>query len=48
MSLPADAWGNLYIAEAGNHTVMKVRPGGVLEPFAGNGIGFFSGEGEGA
>jgi hypothetical protein len=33
---------------AGNHTVMKVRPGGVLEPFAGNGIGFFSGEGEGA
>ena len=46
MGVAADPQGNFYIADADNHTILKVRPDGILEPFAGNGIAFFSGEGE--
>ncbi len=40
-----DAQGNLYIAEAGNHRVRKVTPGGLIEAFAGNGMLGASGDG---
>lgn len=33
-----DRQGNLYIPEPGNNRVTRVRPDGILEPFAGNGI----------
>lgn len=40
-----DAAGNLYFAEAGNHVVRKLTPGGMLTVFAGTGVQGFSGEG---
>lgn len=51
MGSPAfDRQGNLYIPEPGNHRVIRVRPDGVLEPFAGSGVPVFqstSGSGDG-
>ena len=40
-----DTLGNLYIADAGNHRIRKVSPGGVISTFAGNGLTGFSGDG---
>ncbi len=34
-----DSGGNLYIPEPGYNRVSRVRPDGVIEPFAGNGLG---------
>jgi sugar lactone lactonase YvrE len=33
-----DRQGNLYIPEPGNNRIIRVRPDGILEPFAGTGI----------
>jgi uncharacterized protein (TIGR03437 family) len=46
MGVAAGPEGNFYVADPDNHTILKVGPDGILEPFAGNGIAFFSGEGE--
>ena len=44
MGSPAyDQSGNLYIPEPGRHRVSRVRPDGIIEPFAGTGIGSFIG-----
>ncbi|QQS47834.1 MAG: hypothetical protein IPM66_04030 [Acidobacteriota bacterium] len=40
-----DAQGNLYLAEAGNHRVRKITPGGLITAFAGNGMLGNSGDG---
>lgn len=40
-----DTLGNLYIADAGNHRIRKVTPGGVISTFAGNGLTGFVGDG---
>ena len=39
-----DTEGNLYFAEAGNHVVRKVTPGGVITTVAGNGVQGFAGD----
>lgn len=39
-----DAQGNLYFAETGNHTVLKLSAAGVITPVAGNGVQGFSGD----
>lgn len=44
-SVALDATGDLYIADAGNHTVRVVAPNGVIVTVAGNGIAGFSGDG---
>ena len=41
----ADAAGNVYIADTGNHRVRKIDPGGTISTVAGNGIARFSGDG---
>ena len=40
-----DSAGNAYVAIGGRHRVLKIDPGGVAEPFAGNGRYGFSGDG---
>ncbi len=40
-----DKAGNLYIADAGNHRVRRVRPDGQIERVAGSGMVGFSGDG---
>jgi uncharacterized protein (TIGR03437 family) len=40
-----DAAGNVYIADADNHRVRKVRPDGIIETVAGAGVPGFSGDG---
>jgi sugar lactone lactonase YvrE len=40
-----DASGNLYIADAMNHRVRKVTPGGTISTFAGTGVAGYSGDG---
>lgn len=40
-----DKQGNLYVAEAGNHRVRKITPGGLIMAFAGNGMLGSSGDG---
>ncbi len=40
-----DAAGNVYIADADNHRVRKVSPGGIIETVAGSGVPGFSGDG---
>lgn len=44
-AVAADAAGNVYIADAINHRVRKVTPGGLIQPFAGNGMLGSSGDG---
>ncbi len=43
--LVLDAVGNLYIADANDHRVRKVKPDGIIQTVAGNGIPGFSGDG---
>jgi sugar lactone lactonase YvrE len=40
-----DAAGNLYIADASNHSVRKVTPAGIVTTFAGTGVQGYSGDG---
>ncbi len=40
-----DAAGNIYIADAGNHKIRRVSPGGVITTFAGTGLEGFAGDG---
>ncbi len=40
-----DTSGNLFVAEAGNHRVRKVAPGGTISTVAGTGTAGFSGDG---
>ena len=40
-----DAAGNIYIADADNHRVRRVRPDGIIETAAGTGVPGFSGDG---
>ncbi len=40
-----DTFGNLYIADTGNHRILKVDPSGIATTIAGNGIRGFSGDG---
>ncbi|MCD6012195.1 MAG: repeat containing protein [Flavipsychrobacter sp.] len=44
----ADAAGNVYIAEAGNHRVRKIDASGTISTVAGNGTSGFSGDGSAA
>ncbi len=44
-SVTADARGNLYIADQGNHRVRMVNPAGTISTIAGNGHADFSGDG---
>jgi len=41
----ADAAGNLYIADTGNHRVRRIAPNGIISTMAGNGAAGFSGDG---
>ena len=41
----ADAAGNVYIADTGNHRVRKINAGGIISTVAGNGVARFSGDG---
>src|SRR5687767_4296949 len=43
--LAADTEGNIYIADADNHVVLRVNRDGVLTIMGGNGIPGFSGDG---
>ncbi len=40
-----DANGNMYIADASNHRIRKVRPSGIISTYAGNGTASTSGDG---
>jgi len=40
----ADAAGNLFITDRGNHAVRKVTPAGIISTVAGNGSGSYSGD----
>ncbi|HMV82293.1 MAG TPA: BACON domain-containing carbohydrate-binding protein [Blastocatellia bacterium] len=44
-AVAADAMGNVYIADTDNHRVRRVTPGGIIQPFAGNGFVGSSGDG---
>jgi hypothetical protein len=41
----ADASGNVYIADYGNHKIRKVNSSGIISTFAGNGTAGYSGDG---
>ncbi len=43
--IAADARGNIYIADQGNHRIRRVSPEGVITTFAGIGTAGFSGDG---
>ena len=44
-SVAVDAYGNLFIADEGNHRIRKVSTNGIISTIAGNGIGGYSGDG---
>ncbi len=52
LSAPADvtvdAFGNIYIADAGNERIRKVNTSGIISTYAGNGAGGYSGDGAAA
>ncbi len=39
-----DQHGNVYVSEAGNHTVRKITPGGIITTLAGTGVQGYSGD----
>lgn len=43
-TIVADGSGNLFVADPDNHVVVRIDARGVLTPYAGNGIGGFSGD----
>ena len=43
--LAFDAAGNLYVSEPSHDRVRRIRPDGIIEPFAGTGVPGFSGDG---
>ena len=43
--IAADAAGNVYIADTGNHRIRKIDPSGKISTVAGNGVARFSGDG---
>ena len=43
-TIVADANGNLFVADPDNHVVVRIDPRGILTPYAGNGIGGYSGD----
>ena len=49
LSFPEDVTidrnGNLYIADAGNHRIRKITPGGIISTYAGTGTAGYSGDG---
>lgn len=49
LSLPSSvAWdpaGNLYVTDEGNARIRRIRPDGIIETFAGNGVAGYSGDG---
>src|SRR5579863_6173505 len=44
LGIAMDKAGNLYIADANNHRIRRVNPGGIISTVAGNGIEGFSGD----
>lgn len=45
VSTYASSDGSVYVYESGNHRIRRVRPDGIIENFAGNGIAGYSGDG---
>ncbi len=43
-AVAADARGNLFIADSGNHCVRRVAPDGTIDTFAGNGVPGYGGD----
>ena len=44
-SVTVDSLGNIFVADQGNHVVVKITPDGILRVVAGSGIRGFSGDG---
>jgi len=40
-----DSLGNIYIADAGDHRIRRISPGGTIDTIAGTGVAGFSGDG---
>lgn len=47
-SIACDAEGNVYVCEKPAQRVRRIRPGGVIEPFAGSGVPGYTGDGRAA